>query len=66
MLTLLICLSACATLLDYKSDCPSFPEPGSGVDEELEMYCMPEEKCPELWDWINRLYKLKDQLEIKD
>lgn len=65
MLALIICLSGCATEPDYKSDCPPFPEPGSGVDEELEKVCMPEEKCPELWDWIDRLYKLKDQLAVK-
>ena len=67
MIPLLICLSGCAEKkTEFKCDYPPFPKPGSKVDDELEKYCMPQEKCPELWDWIDRLYKLKDQLEIKD
>lgn len=46
--------------------CPDFPEPGSKVADELEKNCYPQTKCPALWDWIDRLYVLKDQLKISD
>jgi hypothetical protein len=42
---------------------PSFPEPDYKVDDELEANCYPESKCPHLWNWIERLYILKDQLK---
>ncbi len=47
------------------NSCPPWPNPGRNVADELEKYCYPESKCPYTWEWIDRLYILRDQLEIK-
>ena len=36
---------------------------GAGVAGELERLCVPEERCPALWDWLQRLDRLKRQLD---
>jgi len=47
------------------SSCPVFPYPDPRAADELEKYCMPQEKCPHLWDWMNNLYVLDQQLKVK-
>ena len=56
-------LSACEKQIPINS-CPSFPEPGGKVADELEQACYPDSKCPETWKWIDRLYILRDQLKV--
>lgn len=63
-MTLLLFLSGCAKENNFNFTPPPFPEPHADVDNELEKVCMPQEKCPRLWEWIDRLYKLKDELEV--
>ena len=64
MITLTLLLSGCVTESDFKFIPPAFPEPNHKMTEELEKVCMPQEKCPLLWEWIDRLYKLKDELKV--
>lgn len=59
---LMLCLSGCATEYRVVSN-PKFPLPDAKVAQELSDNCLPMDKCPALWAWIDELYKLKDQLE---
>lgn len=65
MLIVLPFLSGCATD-SYKQApeivTPQWPYAGAAVADELEKVCIPENKCPALWDWLGRLDKLKEQL----
>lgn len=62
MINLTIFLSGCAQKTISVVN-PPFPLPSDEVANELVRQCIPKENCPALWDWINDLYKLKDQLE---
>jgi len=64
-LVLLAFLSGCDRPIVVTS-CPVFPYPDPKVADELEKYCMPQEKCPHLWDWMNNLYVLDQQLQVKE
>ena len=54
---------------------PQFPKTGKTVDNELRKYCMPKNKCPRgcvpkpicpgVWEWMNRLKILQQQLDNK-
>ena len=46
------------------NSCPVFPEPKREVADELKANCYPDDKCPATWEWLDRLYKLKDQLDV--
>lgn len=61
---LVICLSACQTKPISAS--PAFPEPGKNVPKELGDACLPSgvNKCPEFFNWLDELYKLKEKLDI--
>lgn len=63
MMMLQISCGGCETQNNLKFIAPPFPEPHAHMADELEKVCMPQEKCPFLWEWIDRLYKLKDQLK---
>ena len=63
LLMLMLFLSGCVERTTTNS-CPVWPEPNIKAADELEKYCYPEGKCPSVWEWVNRLYVLKDQLKI--
>ncbi len=56
----LICLSGCNQKGQLCS-CPPFPDPHPLMKQELQS--VDEEHFPYFVDWVNRLYKLKRQLE---
>jgi hypothetical protein len=33
---------------------------------ELEENCLPYEKCPHFWEWFDRIYRLKDKLDLRE
>nr|DAY64312.1 MAG TPA: protein of unknown function (DUF4969) [Caudoviricetes sp.] len=60
MLAALSCLSSCTTVnSDY---CPVWPTAGSAVAAELEKASCSE--FPNTWEWIGRLNKLRQELEL--
>lgn len=62
----MILLSGCAKdkyALESGVTNPAFPSPHNNVSSELQKNCYPRSKCPAIWDWLDKLYKLKDQLE---
>lgn len=76
ILTLMILSNGCGSpTTTVVNSCPPFPDPTSRVADELEECCMYTkdeaarlkrkrgDKCPSVWEWMNRLYVLKDQLE---
>lgn len=63
MMTLTLFCNGCETQSNLKFIAPPFPEPHPNMADELERVCMPDKKCPLLWEWIDRLYKLKDELK---
>ncbi len=64
LLLLTIFCGGCATAgSDSGRLCPPWPSAGAGVARELESLCLPEERCPALWDWLQRLDRLKRQLD---
>src|SRR3954463_4187838 len=65
LLVLMSLLTGCATSNPTAiNSCPAWPEPNSKVADELEKNCTPQEKCPYIWEWISRLYVLRDQLMV--
>lgn len=42
--------------------CPAWPEPDPKMAQELEVM-LPEAENPHFWDWMDRVYKLRDKLE---
>lgn len=60
MLVVLSCLSSCATAnYDY---CPVYPVAGEKVAAELEEASYSE--FPNTWEWIGRINKLRQELEV--
>jgi hypothetical protein len=57
----MIFLSGCAPAV-YKSDCPVFPLAGFEVAQELEKVSYAD--FPKTWDWLARLNKLKQELDL--
>ena len=62
---LVLCLSGCAQT-SYKPACPAWPVGGKKVAHELEKVCYTEGKniCPATFEWIDRLDKLRRQIEV--
>jgi hypothetical protein len=58
-------LAGCGNQTTINS-CPIWPDPKKEAADELERNCYPEEKCPAFWEWMNRLYILKDQLKVSE
>lgn len=63
MIVLMICLTGCSQRTTSVISNPSFPLPSDDVANELKTHCLPQEKCPAFWEWLDDIYKLKDQLE---
>lgn len=62
LLSLALCLSACTTI---SSNCPAYPIAGEDVALELEVACGYNlELCPNIANWLDRVDKLKQQLEV--
>ncbi len=62
MLNALSCLSSCAPAVCEPLDLPPFPYAGPKVAAELATLGAGE--YPYLWEWIGRLNKLRQELEI--
>jgi len=57
MLLNLICLNSCAaTAYNY---CPVYPIAGAQVAKSIEQI-----ENPEFWEWLARINKLRQQLEL--
>lgn len=65
MLAGILCLNAC-TRENFKTttclEMPPFPVAGKLVAKELETL----ENAPHTWEWLARLYQLKQVLELKN
>jgi len=73
---LMISLIGCAQTPQQINSCPVWPDPSPGVADELKenciytvkeaqkMVCRREDKCRATWEWLDRLYVLKDQLSV--
>lgn len=59
MLIGMSCLNACAPAT-YNT-CTTYPIAGELVANELEIHCA---QCPHTWEWIGRIYKLKQELDL--
>ena len=57
---LLLVLTGCFAHTN-SSSCPPFPEAGPEVAEELET--IPYDGYEHTWGWLNKVYKLKGQLD---
>lgn len=58
ILLIILCLNSCTTTC-YNS-CPTYPVAGEKVANELETAG----ELPNTWEWIGRLNKLREELEI--
>lgn len=54
-------LSSCSLMANYKP-CPVFPIGGAEVGKELES--IPYTGYEHFWEWIGRIEKLKEELDI--
>lgn len=59
MLLALSCLSSC-TMANYNNYCPIYPIAGEKVAKELESAG----DLPNTWEWIGRINKLRQELEV--
>lgn len=57
----MILLLGCSTKGNFNY-CPAWPYGGAKVAEELEN--VPYDGYEDFWEWIARLYKLKQELDI--
>ena len=68
MLILTATLQGCRTTSyspkEFKIDLPEMPIAGSSVATELKEVCVPQEKCKNLNEWLNKLYVFKAKYEI--
>ena len=62
IVTLAISLSICGSAVFEAGSCPTWPEAGSVVAEEVERRMMPADQFPKFWEWMGRVDKLRDQL----
>lgn len=62
MLAVMLFLSSCTTENYDKNFCPVYPLAGAKVAEELEK--IPQEKLAAFWEWIGRINKLRQELEL--
>lgn len=60
MLIVMNCLSSCTTVC--YNICPQYPVAGKSVAEELS--ALDEETYPKTWEWIGRINKLREELDI--
>ena len=60
MLLGMLCLSSCAK--ECYELCPVYPIAGEKVAEELEN--LSAEQAPYLWEWLARIDKLRQELEL--
>lgn len=60
MLIVMSCLSSCTTV-SY-NNCPVYPVAGKKVAAELEKASYSE--FPNTWEWIGRVNKLRQELEL--
>ncbi len=60
-LTGLLCLPSC-TPTKCKVSCPAYPIAGSKVARELEQ--VSGEEYPNTWEWLGRIDKLRQELEL--
>lgn len=56
-----IVLCSCSTTVSYNI-CPSYPVGGEKVAEELEK--VPYDGYEDFWEWIARINKLREELEL--
>ena len=56
-------LNGCAGTVPF-SACPPWPSAGPAVADEIERALVPPAAFPATWDWLDRLYRLKDQLAV--
>lgn len=61
LILVVILLLGCSTTANY-DNCPHFPIGGKKVADELES--VPYQGNEDFWEWIARLYKLKQELDI--
>lgn len=61
LLILLIALLGCSTKVSY-SNCPTYPVGGAKVGEEL--VTLDSAKYAHTWEWIGRIDKLRQELEL--
>lgn len=61
MPVVLICLNSCAQA-NYSPSCPVYPVAGAKVAAELEKVGYSE--FPNTWEWIGRIDKLRQELEV--
>ena len=61
VILLVILLSGCSRTIN-SNFCPTFPLGGHKVAEELKK--VPYEGYEDTWEWIARLYKLKQELDL--
>lgn len=54
------CLSSCTT--ECYNTCPVYPAAGKSVAEELSN--LEETQYPNTWEWIGRINKLREELDI--
>lgn len=57
------CLNSCAAGSCETLSLPEFPLAGKPVAAELEN--LKAEDYPAIWEWIGRLYKLKQELDLE-
>lgn len=57
----MFCLSSCATE-NYSPVCPRYPVAGPQTAAELEKIDF--ESAPHFWEWLGRVDKLRQELEI--
>ena len=60
--TLAISLSIYGSAVFEVGSCPTWPEAGSVVAEEVERRMMSADQFPAFWEWMGRVGKLRDQL----
>lgn len=54
-------LCGCSTTANY-NNCPTYPVGGEKVAEELEK--VPYEGYEDFWEWIGRINKLREELNL--
>ena len=59
---LAIFLAGCGSAVFESGSCPTWPEAGPAVAEEVERGMMPADRFPAFWEWMGRVDKLRDQL----
>lgn len=64
LMILTLSLGSCAKTLPSDTR-PHWPKPGKEVAKELEDACYYKgvNHCPNIFEWLDKLYKLRDQLE---